>query len=55
MPFFDAFDEEMLHGVSVTHSMGVILDYGLTLKHHAPAVVNSAFLKGALGLDFLMM
>jgi len=55
MPFFDAFDEEMLHGVSVTHSMGVILDYRLTLKHHAPAVVSSAFFKGALGLDFLMM
>lgn len=43
MPFFDAFDEEMLLRVSVTHSMGVILDYRPTLNHHVPAVVNSAF------------
>lgn len=42
MPFLDAFGKEVLHGVSMTHSMGVVLDCRLALKHHVPAAVSSA-------------
>lgn len=42
MPFLMAFGKEVLHGVCVTHSMGVILGCRLTLKYHAPARLSSA-------------
>lgn len=51
MPFFDAFDEEARCGVAVTPSVV----QSLASEHHSPAVVSSAFLRGALGLDCLMI